>query len=65
MVLKREFYEVLAAYGIEKRVTDVQVYGNGHINDTNLVTYTDEKDETVLHKLIIQTINTSIRNRSS
>ena len=60
MVQKKELHEVLSAYGIEKSVVGVQAYGNGHINDTDLVTFTDEKDETILHKLIIQRINTSI-----
>jgi len=60
MVRKKELYEVLSAYGIEKSVVDIQAYGNGHINDTDLVTFTDEKDETVFHKLIVQRINTSI-----
>lgn len=60
MVQKKELQEVLTAYGLEERVACIQAYGNGHINDTELVTYRDEVNEEELHKLILQKINTGI-----
>jgi len=60
MVLKKELHDVLSAYGVEERVLSVQAYGNGHINNTDLVTLKDENEEGLFTKLIIQKINTSI-----
>ena len=60
MVLKKELHDVLTAYGVADRVLCVQAYGNGHINNTDLVTLKEESGEDVFNKLIIQKINTSI-----
>ena len=59
MVLKKELHDVLTAYGVADCVLCVQAYGNGHINNTDLVTLKEESGEDVFNKLIIQT-NTTI-----
>lgn len=60
MILKKELSDVLTAYGVVDYVAGVQAYGNGHINDTHLVTLRDVKADSGFTKLIIQKINTSI-----
>lgn len=60
MMLNEELSEVLRAYGILDRVAHVGAYGNGHINDTELVTLWNDQDKGTVEKLIVQRINTNI-----
>ena len=55
------FDEVLSAYELAKGTITHTPYGDGHINNTNLVTVTG-KDT---HRYILQRINTDIFTDSS
>ena len=54
------FQEVLSAYDLGEGTITYKAYGEGHINNTSLVTVTGEET----HRFILQRINTDIFNRS-
>ncbi len=57
---KKELWEVLAAYMDVNMVAEIKPYGNGHINDTNLVTVWKDEGHTDSCRMILQRINHGI-----
>lgn len=60
MILNKEMQDVLSAYVDVRQVAGIEGYGNGHINDTHLVTVWKNEDKTESYRLILQRINTKI-----
>ena len=51
MELTKELMEVLECYGFSGRLTNVERYGNGHINDTFLLELSDPQEKVILQKI--------------